>query len=252
MLLRSITVISTPSSGSDVGGAVIRQLARSIAVFITLLLPLGIVACDTVPDEAVTLADTVGRDLEEVHRAHRELANLLYGRVEAEINHFIDDTYRPAYIALFAENFDLPDAIQQAMRDDPDDLLDLLTDFVSQATVDIEAKRRELLEPIQAENTMVIEEIDAAHRQIQQGHDVVVSHLRSVRAVRDTQNELLSEVGLGDLRQRIATRTAEVSSRVGDLVVRARGAETQIDSAAERIGELDEMIDELKAGLGLN
>lgn len=224
--------------------------SRFAALFFTLIVSLA--ACDTVPEEAVTLADTVGRDLEEVHRAHRELANLLYGRLEDDINRFIDEEYRPAYIALYAEEFGLLDLAQETIAEQPSDLLPLLTDFVDIATEYIEAQRQELLFPIRAEHAAVIEEIDAAHRQIQQGHDVVVSHLRSVRAVRDVQNELMSEVGLGDLRERIATRTADVSSRIGELLTGARDVEAGVDTAAKRIAELDGRIDEIKSDLGLN
>ncbi|GJL89848.1 MAG: hypothetical protein DHS20C03_35570 [Minwuia thermotolerans] len=227
-----------------------------MAIFVALLLPVTFTACDTVPEEAVTLADTVGRDLEEVHRAHRELANLLYQRLEADIDRFIDDEYRPAYLQSFLRNKDLDligsfqsSLTNESLNQDPGGPIYILSSVLQGANQDIEAKRRDLLAPIQAEHVHVIEEIDAAHRQIQQGHDVVVSHLRSVRDVRDTQNELLSKVGLGDLRQRVAHRTSTLSSKIGELVVRARKSEELVDDAGERIAKLDKMLDELKVHL---
>ncbi|MEQ8441234.1 MAG: hypothetical protein RIM33_11500 [Alphaproteobacteria bacterium] len=235
------------------------RASRFVALFFTLIFSLGLAACDTVPEEAVTLADTVGRDLEEVHRAHREIANLLYGRLEAEINRFIDDTYRPAYLQQLLQNptLDFIGEFQASLTDeslenDPGGPLLILSSVLEGAQSDIEAKRMELLAPIQAERVSVLEEIDAAHRQIQQGHDVVVAHLRSVRAVRDTQNEMLSELGLGDLRQRIATRTADISIKVSELVTRARSAEDRTADAATRVRELDGMLDELRDTLGID
>lgn len=214
-----------------------------------LILLTGVVACATVPDESVELSNTVGRDLEEVHRAHRALADLHFSRIEQDINHFIDETYRPAFIRSFAEEFKLDVKVTQVVDRDPDKLLPLLTRFVQVANSRIEAKRAELLDPIQTQKTLVISEIDAAHRQIQAAQAVVTGHLASVRKVREVQNESLAKAGLDDLRTKIATATADVSERVAGFVEKGHQIETQADSAAARVQELDAKIDEFKTAL---
>ena len=60
-----------------------------------LLLCIG---CAHVPKESVELSATVGRDIAQVYRAHRELAVVLYERIKSDINRFIDEVYAPYQI----------------------------------------------------------------------------------------------------------------------------------------------------------
>ena len=224
-----------------------RTAARRLAAVCSFALALA--ACDLVPREAVELSNTVGRDLEEVHRAHRELADLHFDRIEGDVNSFIDDIYRPQFIQSFANEFELDRKVVLIVEQDPGGLLMVLERFVVTATERVEAKRRELLEPIQAQRASVIEEIDAAHRQIQSAQAVVTGHLASVRKVREVQNEILAEVGLADVREKVAETTSRVSGRVAEFVETGRELDAKLGSASERIAEIDNKIREFRAGL---
>ena len=132
-----------------------------------IVLTVALVACDTLPRGMVVLSNTVGRDLEEVHRAHRELAQLHFARMEADVNLFIDETYRPEFIKAFAKEFKLASKIRKIIKSDPDSLLPVMTRFVQVATERIEKKREEILTPMAERKLRVIAEIDSAHRRIQ-------------------------------------------------------------------------------------
>ncbi len=207
-------------------------------------------ACDTVPPEAVELSNTVGNDLEEVHRAHRSLAELHFDNIEAEINEFIDQTYRPAYIRTFAAEFKLNDRVAQILEQDPDKLLPVLSRFVEISVERIESKRAELLNPILEQRREVLSDINLAHRQIQSAQAIVTGHLASVRRVREVQNEILADVGLGDVRERITVTTAKISNKVAEFVETGNEIDVRIDDAAEKIQALDEKIDDLKSAIG--
>ena len=168
-----------------------------------IVLTVALVACDTLPRGMVVLSNTVGRDLEEVHRAHRELAQLHFARMEADVNLFIDETYRPEFIKAFAKEFKLASKIRKIIKSDPDSLLPVMTRFVQVATERIEKKREEILTPMAERKLRVIAEIDAAHRRIQAAHNVVTAHLASVRQVREAQNGILAEVGFENVREKV-------------------------------------------------
>ena len=218
----------------------------SLKVILVAVAIAGLSACDVVPKEAVTLSNTVGRDLEEVHRAHRDLAELHFSRIEDDINRFIDQTYRPAFVKKFAEEFRLAERVNQIVQQDPDKLLPVLTRFVETAVNRTEKKRAELLGPIQVQKQTVIEEIDNAHRQIQAAQAIVTGHLASVRNVREVQNELLTKVGLGDLREKIATKTADISTKVAGFIKTGEEIESGVDTIAGKIAGIDAEIDKLK------
>src|SRR5690606_29737763 len=68
-----------------------------IVVVVTLL------GCAQVPKESVELSATVGRDIASVHKAHRELAQLVFERMRRDINRFVDNVYAPHQIRAFME-----------------------------------------------------------------------------------------------------------------------------------------------------
>ena len=196
--------------------------SRTIPFFILIIL-LTISSCAQVPKESIELSNTVGRDLEEVHRAHRALADLYFDSIEQEINRFIDNEYRPSYVKLFAENFQLTDKITIILANKPDDLLIVMQKFVEIAMRDVDAKRNELLSGIQDQRRKVISEIDDSYRKIQAAHAVITGHLASVRKVHDAQAEILKEVGVGDLREKLAKKTATLSGDIRDITKNAEG-----------------------------
>jgi len=214
------------------------------ALLLTATLLIG--ACAEVPKEAVELSTTVGRDLEEVHQAHLALAELHFQRSKDDINAFIDSVYRPGFIAKFAQEAQLARAVRETLENEPENLLQGLTDFVMVAHERIESKRMALLAPVEEQEAAVIEEINAAHKQLQAAQAIVTGHLASVRKVHDVQNDLFAKVGLKDLRTKIATKTADVSTRVGELVSKGEEIDGSIEDAVKKIEGIDAKIDEFK------
>lgn len=222
----------------------IKSSSRKLFAALAIATPLIVGACAEVPREAVELSATVGRDLEEVHSAHVALAKLHFEQSKNQVNDFIDDVYRPAFIAKFAVEAQLDRAVRETIETEPEKLLEGLSNFVMIAHERIEAKRRTLLRPVEEQEAAVIEEIDAAHSQLQAAQAIVTGHLASVRKVHDVQNELLANVGLTDLRAKIATKTADVSTKVGELVSRGEEINVTIEDAIEKINDIDARIDE--------
>ena len=206
-----------------------------------------VVACDVVPKEAVELSATVGRDLEEVHQAHLALAGLHFQVSKDSVNKFVDDVYRPAFIKQFAIEFELVDKVKRAIDEAPDEILPGLALFVKIAQERVEKKRAELLAPIVKQEEIVVSEINNAHKQLQAAQAIVTGHLASVRKVRDVQNELLAEIGLEGLREKIAMTTADVSTKVSDLVAKGEEIDGNIDDATKKIAEMDEKFKEFIA-----
>ncbi len=216
---------------------------------VCIVLAVALTACDTLPREMLELSNTVGRDLEEVHRAHRELAQLHFIKIETDINRFIDETYRPEFIKAFAKEFKLASKIRKIIKSDPDSLLPVMTQFVQVATKRIEKKRKEILMPVAEKRHRVIAEIDAAHRQIQTAHAVVMGHLASVRNVREAQNEILAEVGHKNVREKVIVTTANISKQIAEFVTKGREINTTLQDDSEKVKEIDAKIEELKAEL---
>lgn len=190
---------------------------------------ISLTGCATVPRESVELSNTVGRDLEEVHRSHRALASLLFDIMEKDVNTFIDEIYAPAYIKEFATDFRLDNKVRGIVANAPNNLLPVLIRFVEKSNNAIEQKRAELLDPIKKQRNQVINGIDASYRQIHAAQAVITGHLASVVKVHDAQNELLKNAGLEGMREQLAENTQKASSTIADLIQEAEQAEGRID-----------------------
>ena len=206
-----------------------------------------ILGCAQVPKESVELSVTVGRDLVEVHRAHRELTMRYFGRMKNDINGFIDEIYRPYMTQNTMADFKLLERIQSAVeKGDEVRAFNIMKLFVSLLSEQIENYRRELLKNISKQESEVLLAIDDSYQKIQNANAIVTGHLASIRKVHDAQAELLSRVKLEGLRDEIAIKTVTFSDKISDIVVKARKVDQTIDKAEERMKAIEKFATELK------
>ncbi len=213
---------------------------RRIRFTLLVGLLLSSFACAQVPRESVELSVTVGRDLAEVHRAHRELAVRYFDQIKGDIDAFVDEVYRPYTIENSMRQFGLIDRIVAAQAPGAKvDALSVMELYVTMVSEEIEAYRQELLDPIEAYEREVLTGIDDAYQKLQNANAIVTGHLASIRKVHDAQEELLEKAGMENLRGRFVEETVYLSERVADLVEKGRKAD-------EKAGELEETIRRLK------
>lgn len=226
-----------------------KESTQGRGIIACLLCVLALAGCQSVPSESVELANTVGRDLEEIHRSHLALAELHFNQQIDRANEFIDETYRPAYIEEFAREFRLGEQVELIVDRDAEKLLPVLTRFVKVANERVEAKRSTLVDPIRAQRDAVIVEINTAYRQVHAAQAVVTGHLASIRDVREVQNEMLAGIGLEGLPDRIATTTARVSEGVSAIIAKGEKLDQDSIDAVEKIRKLEESIEAFRKSL---
>jgi hypothetical protein len=210
-----------------------------------------VVGCAQVPKESVELSTTVGRDLAVTHKAHIQLARVLFERMKEDVNRFIDGTYAPFQIraamarqVALANSSDVAEkrkslllAIHAAFEPDASDrlqsaVLQGMESLVTQIRADIEAKRRELLEPLEEQERVVMGGINRAYQRMHYANSIVTGHLGSIARVHDAQSELLEEIGIDrDLRKDIGEGLAGVSAKISTLVNRAEKVDDKIAGA---------------------
>jgi hypothetical protein len=115
---------------------------------------------------------------------------------------------------------------------------------------DIEAMRRELLTPLEAQQAEVLGTIDGAYEQIHYANSIVTGHLASVVAVHDAQDELFAKAGVSkNLRSDVGKTLADASERIGDLVGHAAAADNKLGDASKKAQELKAALGDLGARL---
>lgn len=226
-------------------------------------------SCASVPKESVELSVTVGRDIATVHKSHKELAQILFIRMKNDVNRFIDDVYAPYQIrTVMDRQYELarspnPDdkkkslllAINEAVKPDASDKLQTavlkgMGRMVEKIREDVEAMRKELIDPLNAQEEEVIGSIDRAYQQLHYANSIVTGHLSSVVKVHETQAALLKEIGVErDLPKEVSENLAEASDKIAKFVESAEKVDSKLDKVEERAKELKDTIGELKTKL---
>lgn len=213
-----------------------------------------IFGCAQVPKKSVELSATVGRDVAEVHRSHREMVKLVYDRMRTDVNRFVDDVYAPFQIRFVMEE----EARKRTSSNEQDRKTSLLllidaafkpgaSARLQNAAIsamsltgkkiraDVESLREELTDPLNEQEAEHLGSIDRSYIQIHYANSIVTGHLSSVAKVHQVQSEMLDAIGVhADLRQEIGTRLANATEKVGKLVDKAgEGLET-LDDAKQK------------------
>ena len=192
----------------------------SVLLFLTTLS----IACASTPKQAVQLSATVGRDVATVHAAHVALARQYFDRIDADIDAFVDGTYRPYLIRETLRKFDLVGKLRDPAKARGLDALDVAQTYVEGLTQELASYRAKLHAPVQKQRAVVMEKLEAAYRQIQDGNAIVTGHLASVVSVQDAQDEVLSKSGLVGLRETLVDQTARLSDTIAEITREAKAA----------------------------
>ena len=229
-----------------------KPTARTLAVSALLLAA----SCAQVPKESVELSATVGRDLVVVRDAHRETAALLFERMKRDVDRFVDGEYAPYQIRttlqqeqeLFrgGEELCLYAALDAAVKPDasPEEsklALDLMGVYVDELKNEIESYRRKLLEPIEAQESDVLAEIDRSYAQLHYANSIVTGHLASIVKVHDAQAEVLSEFGIEGLREKSGAAIRSASEKLDGVLDQAKGAEAALGESG-----FDDLVSKVK------
>jgi hypothetical protein len=221
--------------------------------------------CGEVPKQSIELSATVGRDLKVVHNAHRQLAEILFTRIRKDINRFIDDSYAPFMIKSVMDEQNRVSQSKDPAERKSSLLLAVNKAFSQEATPElqsqvlrgmgtlvemlrdnIEAQRKELLDPITVQEKEILDSIDYAYQQLHYANSIVTGHLASVAKVHETQEDLLEAIGLNrELPRDVAEKLAKTSDKIGSITDGARGVGVTVLDVKESIKAMRSAINDL-------
>jgi hypothetical protein len=98
----------------------------------------------------------------------------------------------------------------------------------------IEKYRAELLQPVRDQRDRVLQQLDIAYRQVQNGNAIVTGYLASVAKITEEQNKLLAQVGLPNLQAEIGTEADKLSQELSTVNVQVHTGEMKLTNAVEQ------------------
>ena len=242
----------------------------NLLVFI-LLIPLALlVGCSaSVPPEAVDLSKAVGERISATQASHEAFVTEYFAASRARIEDFIRWRWTPEFLETFVRDSKVADMLIQPHPFDEDDLARLqeefsasgvarpqdaiaaaeralgdrargetILQFAEAAWDQIDAKRRELVDPLNGMEAEALKQLRANYSELSAMNGTITGHLQSVVEVHEMQNDVLHRLDLLDERDAALERVTSTNRAVERVLSGAQKA--------------DEIVGKLKSLLGKN
>ncbi len=208
---------------------------RAFGLSLAWALAVACAGCATVPNEAILLSEAIGDDLNAVHASYAALVRTHFASLRQQVNAFIDTRWTPTYLREFIASGDL---VALATAKDPTVVLDGVGAWAGVAVEEIEGKRHELLDPLDRDEQSLLASVDDAFARLSQANATVTAHLRSLRHVKEAEDQALQALRLKDLRDSVTVKLAETSERTAKALQELEKATGDVRGATERKQEL--------------
>ncbi len=203
-----------------------------------------IAGCASIPKESILLSQTLGNDINSLHQAHLQLADIHFRKIENEINSFVDEVYAPFVLnyVLQAEfesyqagSPSLYGAIEQAGSAGgaiaSQEAVDMMLEFQEAAREQIESKRDELLQPIKNQHLDISREINHSYANASYANASITAYLQSLHKLKGAQQESLSMIGMAGADTSFTNSLVKLSQRVEMTVKAGKKIDIQSDEA---------------------
>jgi hypothetical protein len=193
-----------------------------LRVVLVLASAMLLASCARTPPEVVRLSSVLGEDIVATQTSYQLLITRHFDGLREQVNLFIDTRWRPVFLRRFIKPEDVPEL---AKIKDSEQVVKRFGDFVQVAIEEIERKRKELLDPIAADEKVLRMAVDEAFNRMIRANTAVTAHLNSIRKVTEFQDQILQSAGVKELRDNINNTLIMTSNRTQQAIEAVAKAE---------------------------
>ncbi|WP_368085629.1 hypothetical protein [Vibrio splendidus] len=216
---------------------------------ITLTICTLLSACAaTVPKEVVELSYQMEKDMSQVEEAYVTLVRQHVSMLKKQREDYLYREWVPVMLEDWIQTGQLIEMAQGTVVYDesmggfktvtqPDRLSQLssITEWALAASEEIEAKKRELIQPLEEAEQKLIADIHLSFNLLIQGNQTITAHLNSIREVQDVQNKLLERAGWDGLRDNINQQLSELSEQAVTGLDKVRELDSKTQEQLEKL-----------------
>ena len=212
-------------------------------------------SCISVPKETVQLSSVIGTDLKVLENSHTTMVGLFYNEIMNNMNGFIEDVYAPFIINyVLKKELDsyhnsqpsifeaIEDAATKGGKANTEKAYNDMSDFLKAARTQIEKKRNELLVPIQKQRDSIILNIKISYGNTILASSSVTSYLQSISSLKESQNEVLSVIGLKGKTEELTNTLLKMSDVTKSLLTKGKEIDIKSDDAYNKMKTLTDEI----------
>jgi vacuolar-type H+-ATPase subunit H len=208
-----------------------------------------------VPKQTVKLSSVIGTDLKVLENSHTTMVGLFYNEIINNMNGFIEDVYAPFIINyVLKKELDsyhnsqpsifeaIEDAATKGVKANTEKAYNDMSDFLKAARTQIEKKRNELLVPIQKQRDSIILNIKISYGNTILASSSVTSYLQSISSLKESQNEVLSVIGLKGKTEELTNTLLKMSDVTKSLLTKGKEIDIKSDDAYNKMKTLTDEI----------
>lgn len=223
-------------------------------LIIILLVP----SCVTIPKETVMLSKTLGNDLVVLHNSHISSVEIYFKKINEDINYLIDEIYAPFVIhyvlKLELKKFQEGDssifktielAGKKEGKEESENALNEMTDFIAAAQEQIESKRNELLLPVKKQEEKLISYINNSYESVIYANSTITGYLESIRKVKEAQQEAQAMVGLAGADTMVVNTLVKLSSLLEKAIEEGEKIDVKSEDAFKQLEAITNKIKQL-------
>ncbi|WP_430972712.1 hypothetical protein [Sunxiuqinia rutila] len=225
---------------------------KNLAIILSLLI---FSSCASIPKEVVSLSQTLGEDLKILHKSHINAVGIYFDKMEEQINTFVDKKYAP-FVIHYVLSSELQSyktgtpslygtieiAGQKEGEKEANDALAVMMDFQEAARSQIETKREDLLSPLEKQKSEILNAVNQSYESAVYANSSITAYLKSLRKVKESQQEALSMVGLSGVDTKITESMSNLSEQIERAVQKGKEIDVKSDDAYQQLEEVSNQI----------
>jgi hypothetical protein len=238
---------------------IVRTLIQSL---LPTVLFLNLSGCAKVPPQAVVLSRTVGERLPDLQASHEAFISAYFELSRQRVGDFLDQRWIPTFLGHFVQdaklmqrledvqpltpgqNTELQAKLKEAGFSETDqvkviravgnafgdpDRGKVVLQFSEEALVQIQAKRKSLLNPIDEQERQSLEELRKVYAQVEQAQNTVTAHLSSISKVSEEQNQVLARLGLLKERDAIIDKALQTNQTIMGIIDKGKDVKQTVE-----------------------
>ena len=258
-------------------------MKRDRGLILAVLFCVIAAGCISVPKQTVELAEVTDQQIAELQKSHILFVQTYYQKLRDEANNFVDQRWTPLFLskavqheqfrkdldtAYLISNMDvsqisvkwkgqpIPETqekailsgVENAIKDYRGQLGQVLLDFSQEAQNQINIMRKKLISPINSQERMVINEINAAYADLQRSQAVIKGYLSSAVELKEQQELVAKKLGALTKSKELMDASLKANDVLSEILRGTKEAENTVNEFLDEMKKTEENIEKIVSG----
>lgn len=213
---------------------------------VVIALAIGGSGCASIPPEAPELSGQLGARISAIEAAHNRLLEQFFSEKRRRVDEFIQEVWVPTFASEFFGDPKVDAVWKEVVKsNDPTDRLKFITLVGPRLQGKINAKRLELIKPLEDLERSVKSRLKAEYDQARSINNTLTAFLQSASKVEENRKRYLDLIGISE--KQVDKFIDDTDEAVSDLVGKAEAVQDKAKSAEAFKNRIRKIIEKVKS-----